>query len=355
MKRFVRIAKTAVAVLISAVLVACGDKSAEEQAASQAVLQIKGAGATFPEPLYQKWIAHYKEQHPDVSFIYEGVGSGEGIKRFIAEDVDFGASDAAMKDEEIAQVQRGVKLIPVTAGMIVLAYNLPGVEGELRLPRDVYVDIFLGKIWRWDDPRIVAANPDLELPSKLIQTVVRRDSSGTTYAFTNHLNTVSQAWREEGPGTGKHIDWPGGAMTGRGNEGVAQKVKISHGSIGYMEYGFARRLGLPVALLQNKAGNYVQPGARSGSEALAGSATPDLPGGLRLFLPDPEGPASYPMVTLSWILLYDRYREPEKIAALKEALTWGLTKGQPIAEEMGYIPLPEAITSKAIQVVAGIQ
>lgn len=138
---------------------------------------------------------------------------GEGVTRFIAEAVDFGGSDSAMSDEQIAKVPRGVHLIPATAGMVVLAYNLPGVEGEPRLPRDVYVDIFLGKIWRWDDPRILAANPDLNLPPKLIQTVVRRDGSGTTYAFTNHLSTISPEWANEGPGTGTQLNWPGGAMT----------------------------------------------------------------------------------------------------------------------------------------------
>lgn len=355
MKRYFGIASTFAAVFVAVVLTSCGGESTEGQAESRAALQVKGAGATFPEPLYKEWIAFYKGKHPDIDFSYEGVGSGEGIKRFIAEQVDFGASDAAMKDAEIARVQRGVKLIPVTAGMVVLAYNLPGVEGKLRLPRDVYVDIFLGKIWRWDDPRIVAANPGLDLPPKLIQTVVRRDSSGTTYAFTNHLSTISRAWQNEGPGTGKLIDWPGGAMTGRGNEGVAQKVKISHSSIGYMEYGFARRLGLPMALLQNKAGEFVKPDANSGRAALAAAAARELPDDLRLFVPDPEGSNSYPIVSLSWILLYESYPAPEKAAALKEAMSWGLREGQPIAEEMGYIPLPEEITSRAGQVVSGIR
>jgi phosphate transport system substrate-binding protein len=354
MKRFRSITSAAMAMLVSAVLVSCGGESTEEQAPSESILHIKGAGATFPEPLYQEWIDRYGKAHPDVAFGYEGVGSGEGIKRFIAGEVDFGASDAAMNDAEIAQVRRGVKLIPMTAGIVVLAYNLPGFEGELRLPRDVYADIFLGKIWRWDDPRIAAANPNLELPAKLIQVVARRDSSGTTFAFTKHLSTISRAWREEGPGTGKQIDWPGGAMTGKGNEGVAQKVKISQGSIGYMEYGFARRLGLPLAMLENRAGNFVKPHGDSGREALAAAAE-DLPEDLRLFLPDPGGPDSYPIVSLSWILLYARYPETEKAAALRAALSWGLTEGQPIAQEMGYIPLPPAIASKAAAVVAAIQ
>ncbi len=338
----------------TAMIISCTDKSTEQQTAPVTPLQIKGAGATFPEPLYQEWIRRYQQQHPDIEFSYQGVGSGEGIRRFIAEEVDFGASDAAMNDTEIAQVKRGVKLIPVTSGLVVLAYNLPAANGQLRLPRDVYPDIFLGKIWRWDDPRVARANPDLDLPPKLIQTVVRRESSGTTFAFTSHLSAISAAWRDEGPGTGKQIDWPGGAMTGSGNEGVAQKVKISQGSIGYMEYGFAKRLGLPMAILENQAGSFVNPDANSGQAALATAATA-LPDDLRLFLPDPKGPDSYPIVSLSWILLYSQYPERQRARALKEAMTWGLTEGQPIAGQMGYIPLPENITARATQSVTSIQ
>lgn len=356
MRRFPGVTRVALAVLVSVGLTACGGESESPESGghTEARLRISGAGATFPEPLYVAWMRRYGEERPDVSFSYEGVGSGEGIKRFIAGAVDFGGSDAAMTDEQIAQVSRGVNLIPTTAGMVVLAYNLPGVEGELRLPRDVYVDIFLGKVWRWDDPRLVAANPDLVLPSKLIQPVVRRDGSGTTFAFTNHLSAVSLDWRD-GPGTGTQIDWPGGAMTGVGNEGVAQKVKISLGSIGYMEYGFAKRLGLPVASLENRDGDFVKPGAGSGQAALAAAAAADLPENLRLFVPDPPGPESYPIVTLSWLLLYGVYPEPEKAAALKAAVTWGLNQGQPIAEEMGYIPLPDNIAAAATRAVADIQ
>jgi phosphate transport system substrate-binding protein len=353
MNRIRGIASSAAVMIVVAAWIGCAGGLMELQAASTNVFQIQGAGATFPEPLYQEWIARYEEKHPEVDFSYEGVGSGEGIKRFIAEKIDFGASDAAMSDAEIEQVERGVKLIPATAGMVVLAYNLPGIGGELRLPRDVYVDIFRGNIARWDDRRIAAANPSLRLPAKLIQTVVRQDSSGTTFAFSSHLSALSKAWAEEGPGIGKQIDWPGGAMTARGNEGVAHKVKISQGSIGYMEYGFARRLGLPIAVLENKAGNFVKADADSGRAALA--AATEWPDNLRLFLPDPEGPASYPIVSLSWILLYNKYPEPEKAAALKAALTWALTDGQPIAEEMGYIPLPESIAAKATEAVASIQ
>jgi phosphate transport system substrate-binding protein len=201
----------------------------------------------------------------------------------------------------------------------------------------------------------VAANPDLNLPPRPIQPVVRRDSSGTTFVFTSHLSAISPAWRNQGPGAGKLIDWPGAAMTGIGNEGVAQKVKISYGSIGYMEYGFARNLGLPIATLQNKSGAFVMPDAASGRAALAAAAAKGLPENLRLFLLDPEGANSYPIVSLSWILHYGQYAQPEKATALKEAMNWGLTDGQSFAEGMGYIPLPEAIVSKALQAVASVR
>lgn len=259
-----------------------------------------------------------------------------------------------MTDAEIAQVGRGVRLLPVTAGIVVLAYNLPGIEGELRLPRDVYPDIFLGKIKKWNDPRIVAANPALAGMNKTITTVVRRDGSGTTFAFTNHLSAVSAEWKD-GPGTAKSIDWPGNSMTANFNSGVAQRVKITENSIGYMEFGFARRLGLPMATLQNAVGEFVAPSAASGEAVLAAGAVSSLPANLRLFLPDPPGAASYPIVTLSWLLLYGSYPDAAKGAALKQAVIWGLTEGQTMAEEMGYMPLPAAIVAKARAALEAIE
>jgi phosphate transport system substrate-binding protein len=339
--------RAAAAVSVAILLAACGGESTDAVPAVQTGTKITGAGATFPEPLYQEWIRRYNADHPELQIVYEGVGSGEGVARFIAEAVDFGASDSAMSDAQIAQVTRGVKLIPATAGMVVLAYNLPGVEGELRLPRDVYVDLFLGKIWKWNDPRIVAANPGLELPAKLIQTVVRRDSSGTTFAFTNHLSAISRAWRGEGPGTATLLQWPGGAMTGVGNEGVAHKIKISHGAIGYVEYGFAKRLGLPVASLQNSAGEFVAPDALSGQRSLEAAAQEGLPADLRLFVPDPPAANAYPIISLSWLLLYGQYPDASTSEVLKAAVAWALDAGQPIAESMGYVPLPSNIVEAA--------
>jgi len=342
--------------ILSAVLTACGKEAGQghdSQPVSATGLLIQGAGATFPQPLYAKWIEEYGKSHPDVHFTYKGVGSGEGIKRFIAESVDFGASDAAMRDAEMAQVKRGVKLIPATAGMIVLAYNLPGVTGELRLPREAYLGIFAGRITRWDDPRIQAANPGLALPHTDIAVVVRRDASGTTYAFTNHLSALSPQWRDRGPGVGKLVDWPATTMTAPGNEGVAQRVKISTNSIGYMEYGFAKRIGLPMAVLQNQAGQFIKPTPASGQAALAAAAA-TIPANLRLFIPDPPGADSYPIVTLTWLLLYESYPNPAKAAALKQAIGWGLTEGQADAEALGYIPLPAVIVAKAKAALDGI-
>jgi phosphate transport system substrate-binding protein len=341
--------------ILSTVLTACGqDPGQQSPPAPVTGLQIQGAGGTFPQPLYAKWIADNEKRHPDVHITYKGVGSGEGIKRFIAQSVDFGASDAAMSDGEMARVKRGAKLIPATAGMVVLAYNLPGVTGELRLPREAYLGIFAGRITRWDDPRIQAANQGLALPHKDIAVVVRREASGTTYAFINHLSALSPAWRNRGPGVGKLVDWPANTMTASGNEGVAQRVKISTNSIGYMEYGFAKRIGLPMAVLQNQAGQYIRPTPESGQAALA-AAAPSIPANLRLFIPDPAGADSYPIVTLTWLLLYDSYPDAAKGDAIKQLVRWGLTEGQAEADGLGYIPLPAGIAAKARAALDGIR
>src|SRR5262245_36972834 len=214
--------------------------SAQTSSASSRIV-LQGAGATFPAPLYKKWIGVFTAQNPDVSVEYKEVGSGEGVQRFLAQTVDFGASDAAMTDEQMARVANGARLVPATAGMVVLAYNLPGVQGPLKLSRDVYADIFLRKILTWNDPRIQTLNPGLKLPNRTIVIAARQDRSGTTFALANHLSAISEEWRR-GPGVGYSVDWSGRAMLARGNEGVAGLVKASEGALGYMEFGFADRL-----------------------------------------------------------------------------------------------------------------
>lgn len=308
---------------------------------------VRGAGATFPAPLYERWIATFRTQNPDLAITYDAVGSGEGQKRFLANAVDFGASDAALSDEQLAQVKPGAQLVPVTAGIVVLAYNVPGLGGDLRLGRSVCADIFGGAIKTWDDPRIRADNPGLTLPHRSIVPVVRQDGSGTTYAFSAHLSAVSAAWRDRGPGVGTLLAWPGNSMRARGNEGVAGRIKVSDGSIGYMEYHFAKRLGLAMAQLQNRAGRFIAPGEASGQTALVRNVA-QMPPNLRLFLPDPEGEDAYPIVSFSWLLLYDRYPDREKATALKRFVAWGLTEGQRMSRDLGYIPLPGEVAALSL-------
>ncbi|MCF7983958.1 MAG: phosphate ABC transporter substrate-binding protein PstS [Thiohalocapsa sp.] len=315
-------------------------------AVDRADLTITAAGSSFAAPIFNKWRETYRPSNAAVGLSYDSVGSGEGIKRFLAGTVDIGATDAPVATDDI-QVEGGpVVQIPVTAGMIAIAYNLPDISGPLNLPRDVYADIFLGNISRWDDPRIEAANPGIGLPTKLIQVVARSDSSGTTFAFTNHLAAISPTWAD-GPGVGKLIDWPGGAMVARGNEGVAQRIKLTLGSIGYVEAGFASRLGLPLAWLENRAGGFVAPTAETGQRALAGGSDA-IPDDLSVVITDPEGARSYPIVTYTWALLRSEYRDSETAVAIDALLRWMLTDGQADADPLGYVPLPDNVTRAAL-------
>jgi len=341
---------------ILAVSMSCGWLPARAGTPSKNVppgtMHIHGGGATFPAPLYKKWIEEYQKRRPEVVVSYDVVGSGEGVKAFMAGQVDFGASDAAMSDAQIAEVARGVQLVPAVAGSIVLAYNLEGLGGDLKLTREVYVDIFLGKIKSWDDLRIKRINPELNLPKSDIALVVRQDGSGTTYAFTNHLSAISDEWRDRGPGVGTLIDWPGNAMAARGNEGVAGRIKISKGSIGYVEYGMARRTGLSMAWLENKAGQFIEPHGGSGLATLLNTS---LPENLRVFFPDPDGQDSYPMVTYSWLLLYRQYDDAPKLAALKQFVRWCLTAGQEFNESLGFVRLPPQTIARAVEALDNIR
>jgi phosphate transport system substrate-binding protein len=340
-----------VVLALCGVAVSCSTSHHDEKV-PQGSIHLHGAGATFPAPLYEKWLAEYHKRHPEVQLRYDAVGSGAGILRFMAWAVDFGASDAAMTDGDMAQVSRGVQLIPVVAGSIVLAYHLPGVAGELKLTRAVYADIFLGKITQWNDPRIQATNPALTLPSTGITVAARQDSSGTTFALTNHLSAVSEAWRDPGPGTGRWVDWPPHTVLVPGNEGVAEYIRRTPGAIGYVEYGIAKRTGLATAWLENKVGEVIQPHGGSGLASLLQAA---LPQNLRAFFPDPDGPYSYPIVTYSWLLLYQRYNDPQKVAVLKQFVTWCLKDGQAFSEPLGYVRLAPQVITRAVEALDRVQ
>ena len=316
-------------------------------------ISLHGAGSTFSSALYKEWIETYHRDHRAVSITYDAVGSGEGIKRFVAGSVDFGASDVTLSDQETAAISRGTVMVASTAGMVVLAYNVPGLHSELKLPRDVYPAILSGQIVRWDDPRIQQANPGLNLPHLNFVIVARQDSSGTTFALTNHLAAISLAWREQGLGVGKLIEWPSSAMLASGNEGVASRIKISEGSIGYVEFGFAKRLGLPMAFLQNKAGRFIAPDDAAGLHALA-EASAKTPAGLNQSIVDPSGVDAYPIVTFSWLLLYRQYVEAEKGAAVRDFVGWGLSNGQKFAEKLGYLPLPSEVSASGEQALGSV-
>jgi phosphate transport system substrate-binding protein len=311
---------------------------------------LKGAGATFPSLLYKRWFSAYHDNHPNTYIRYEAVGSSEGIRRFldrgvsVEESVDFGASDAALSDSQIAEAGNNVFMVPATAGCVVLAYNLPAFTGELYLSRKVYSGIFLGEITNWDDQQIAQSNPGVKLPHLTIATVVRQDGSGTTFAFTRNLDTINEKWRSQfGPVT--LVNWPGNAMRATGNEGVASLIEKSTGAIGYVGYEFARRIGLNYASLENKAGKYIKPSEQSCAKAIA---TAEMPENLRIFVPDPDGADSYPIVTFSWILLRTSYRDAQTADAVIKLLHWSLTDGQSFAPELGYVALPAEVVKRAL-------
>ncbi len=303
--------------------------------------QLSGAGATFPAPLYQRWSVEYHAKNPDVQVNYQSVGSGAGVKNFIQGVVDFGASDAAMSDEEMAKSPRGAVLVPATAGSVVLAYNLPGVA-DLKLSREVLAGIFLGTVTRWNDAAIAANNPGVALPDQPINVAYRSDGSGTTFVFTQHLAAVSPEFDEK-IGADKSVTFPVG-VGGKGNEGVTALIKQTPGTIGYVEYGYAKNNGLSVAAIENKAGNFVAPSPESGASTLA---SVELPDNLRVWPVDPAGAQDYPIVSFSWLLLYTEYEDAGKLAALKDFVNYGLTEGQTFADELGYIPLPAPVVEKA--------
>jgi phosphate transport system substrate-binding protein len=319
-------------------------------AASAMAQQLAGAGASFPAPLYQRWSSDFGTANKGVQVNYQSVGSGAGVKQFTQGTVDFGASDAAMTDEEIAKVSQGVVMIPATAGSIVIAYNLPEVK-DLKLSREALAGIFLGKITSWDDAAIAKTNEGVKLPSTPINVAKRSDGSGTTFVFSKHLAAISPEFNED-VGVDKSTDaWPVG-VGGKGNEGVTALVKQTPGTIGYVEYGYAEHNGLSMASLQNKSGNFVKPTPESGAATLA---SVELPENLRTWPDDPAGAQDYPIATFTWLLLYKKYPDAAKLKALKDFVTYGLTEGQKAAPSLGYIPLPAPVVEKCKAALATVQ
>jgi phosphate transport system substrate-binding protein len=309
---------------------------------ASAQTKLNGAGATFPAPLYQRWIAEFAKANPNVQINYQAVGSGTGITNFTQGIVNFAGSDAAMTDDQIAKVKQGVVLIPATAGSIVMAYNLPGVE-NLKLSRDAYVGIFLGKITKWNDPTIAKANEGVKLPDTAITVCERSDGSGTTFVFTKHLSAISPDFKTQ-VGEGTTVTWPTGVAS-KGNDGVTALIKQTPGAVGYVEYGYAKNNKLTFAQLQNKSGAFVAATAESGAATLNSTQFPSEI--LRAWPSDPDAKDAYPISTFTWLLLYKKYDNKEILGALKKFVTYGLSDGQKFADELGYIPLPKEVAAKS--------
>jgi phosphate transport system substrate-binding protein len=322
-------------------------------AGAQDGLRLTGSGATFPFPLYSTWFKSWSGKQKVVTVDYQGKGSGAGIQDLINRTVDFAASDAAMTDEDMAKVPGGVQLLPMTGGEIVLAYNLPGNPKGLKLPRDVYSNIFLGRITKWSDAKIKAANPGMSLPDQDITVVRRADSSGTTFVFTSHLSAINEEWKN-GPGAGTTVAWPKSDkfVASPKNDGVTATIKQTPGAIGYIEYSFAKFAKVEIATLQNKAGQYVAAGGEGGSAAL-GSVS--LPANLRAWITDPETPRAYPIATYTWMMFYKENKDPKKAAALRAMVEYCLNDGQRTSAAMGYIPLPENVVAAVRKASASIQ
>jgi len=311
-------------------------------------VSMTGAGASFPAPLYQNWMQQMNQKYPQLQVNYQSVGSGAGVEQFTSETVNFGASDVAMTDKEMAKVDRGTLLLPMTAGSIVLTYNVPGVESGLNLTRDTYVNILLGNITNWSDPAIADANPDVDLPNQRITVVHRSDGSGTTGVFTKHLSAISEDWSKE-IGEGKSVSWPSNKGTfvgGKGNEGVTAQVNQTTGAIGYVEYGYAVNNDLPIASLENASGNFIKPSDETASATLAAV---ELPDNLRSFITDPEGEDSYPIVTYTWMLAYKEYPDPTIAKAMEVMIEYGLNEGQEVAPQLGYIALPKNVRERVAE------
>jgi len=320
---------------LALVVLACGGQG-------ETVL-LNGAGATFPNIIYQKWITDYNTANPGVELNYQSIGSGGGIQQFTDGTVDFGASDAPMSDEEIAKVGGNVLHIPMVLGAVVPTYNLPEVTETIRFTPEALAGIYLGEITRWNDVRLRSANPGVTLPDQEIVVAHRSDGSGTTYIFTQFLSAVSPDWQAK-VGTGKSVNWPVG-IGGRGNEGVSATVQQTPGAIGYVELGYAMINNMPVGAVRNLDGNFVTPDLSTVSDAAAGAAAalgPDTD--FRISLINAPGERTYPIASFTWLLVHKDYGDAQaKAKALVEFIWWSLTQGQASAEALGYAPLPTTV------------
>ncbi len=307
-------------------------------------IQLTGAGATFPNPLYQKWLSEYGKLHPTIKIDYQSIGSGGGIKQIREQTIDFGASDAPMNDDELKAAPGELLHIPTVLGAVVIIYNLEGVAQTLKFSPDVIADIFLGKLKKWNDPRIAADNAGAKLPAADITVVTRSDGSGTSAVFTDYLSKVSPEWKEK-VGKGTKPSWPVG-LGGKGNEGVTGQVKNTPTTIGYVELAYAVQNKLPVAHIRNSSGSFVEPSIDAVTVAAAASAA-NTPDDLRVSITNATGAQAYPISSYTYILVYKAQKDAAKGKALVDFLWWGIHEGSSFAKELEYAPLPADIVKRA--------
>ena len=307
---------------------------------------ITGAGATFPFPIYAKWAEAYKAA-TGVGLNYQSIGSSGGIRQIRAKTVAFGATDAPVKGEDLDK--DGMVQFPAIIGGTVPVFNLEGFgKGELRVTGPVLAEMFLGKISKWNDPKLVALNPGKKLPDQVVTIVHRADGSGTTFNWTDYLATVSKEWAD-GPGKGAAVKWPAPtSVGGKGNEGVAANVTRTKGALGYVEYAYAKRNNIAVMQLQNKDGQYVMPDDETFAAAAAGADWFSVPG-MGLSIVNQPGAKAYPVTTASFILMYKEPANKAESAEVIKFFEWAFKNGKGMATELDYVPLPDALTAQIRQ------
>jgi phosphate transport system substrate-binding protein len=313
---------------------------------------ITAAGATFPYPIYNKWFTEYNQLHPNVKINYQSIGSGGGVLQTSEGTVDFGASDMPVTDDKIAAAKVKFMHIPTVLGAVVPVYNVPGVSKDLNFSGDVIADIYLGKISKWNDPRLVKDNPGANLPDKQILPVYRSEGSGTTFIFTDYLSKVSPDWKAK-VGNSSAVNWPAG-IGAKGNEGVAGMVRQTAGSVGYVELIYALTNKMAYGTVKNAAGKFLQ-GSPEGVTAAAAAAAKTMPADYRVSITNAPGAASYPISSFTYLLIPLHFADPAKGVAVKDFLTWMLEHGESEAAGMGYAPLPAQVQAMVKRTITTIK
>jgi phosphate transport system substrate-binding protein len=315
-------------------------------------IQINGAGATFPNPIYSKWFAEYNKLKPNVRINYQPIGSGGGIRQITAETVFFGATDGPMTEEQIKAAPGRILHLPMVLGADVPVYNLPGVSGELKFTGPLLADIFLGKIKKWNDPALVKLNPSARLPATDITVVHRSDGSGTTYIWVDYLAKVSPEWKKR-VGVATSVNWPTG-VGGKGNEGVSGLVQQVPGSIGYVELIYALQNKIAYGSVQNAAGEFVRASTQSVTAAAAGTAA-KMPADFRVSITNAEGKGAYPISSFTWLLLYENPKDKAQSKAMVDFVKWALADGQKFATQLGYAPLPPEVVKMELAALTKVR